>query len=146
MEIISNVEQFQDAVIRLQNNISDNLFIINTEEIYFTNIIIKIFKDKTDLELKSFNEYILYGHETKFENLLSDLRSMKLSYYNEDKVQKFENKNYFAALKQNFKKNSRNNYVISTNFYIISGWKDHHSQQKPLKPGQAKNNLKEFFK
>ena len=70
MEIISNVEQFQDAVIRLQNNISDNLFIINTEEIYFTNIIIKIFKDKTDLELKSFNEYILYGHETKFENLL----------------------------------------------------------------------------
>ena len=70
MEIISNVEQFQDAVIRLQNNISDNLFIINSEEIYFTNIIIKIFKDKTDLELKSFNEYILYGHETKFENLL----------------------------------------------------------------------------
>ena len=32
------------------------------------------------------------------------------------------------------------------NFYILSGWKDHHSQQKPLKPGQAKNSLKEFLK
>ena len=70
MKTISNVEQFKDAVITLQNNISDNLFIINSEEIYFTNIIIKIFKDKTDLELKSFNENVLYGHETKFENLL----------------------------------------------------------------------------
>ena len=70
MITISNVEQFKDAVITLQNNISDNLFIINSEEIYFTNIIIKIFKDKTDLELKSFNENVLYGHETKFENLL----------------------------------------------------------------------------
>ena len=49
MITISNVEQFKDAVITLQNNISDNLFIINSEEIYFTNIIIKIFKDKTDL-------------------------------------------------------------------------------------------------
>ena len=67
---ISNVEQFQDAVITLQNNLSDNLFIVNSEEIYFTNIIIKIFKDKTDLELKSFNENVLYGHEIKFENLL----------------------------------------------------------------------------
>ena len=70
MITISNVEQFKDAVITLQNNISDNLFIINSEEIYFTNIIIKIFKDKTDFELKSFNENVLYGHETKFENLL----------------------------------------------------------------------------
>jgi len=59
MITISNVEQFKDAVITLQNNISDNLFIINSEEIYFTNIIIKIFKDKTDLELKSFNENVL---------------------------------------------------------------------------------------
>ncbi len=70
MKTISNVEQFQDAVIALQNNISDNLFIVNSEEIYFTNIIIKIFKDKTDLDLKSFNEYVLYGNEIKFENLI----------------------------------------------------------------------------
>ncbi len=82
----------------------------------------------------------------KLKNLLNDLRSMKLSYYNIDKKQKFESKNYFVKLEKNFKKNIRKNYIISTNFYIISGWKDHHSQQKPLRPGQAKNNLKEFLK
>ena len=81
-----------------------------------------------------------------FDNLLTDLRSMKLSYYNEDKKHKFESKKYFAELEKNFKKNNRGNYLISTNFYIISGWKDHHSQQKPLKPGQAKNSLTEFLK
>ena len=56
---------------------------------------------------------------SKFENLLSDLRSMKLSYYNADKKQKFENKNYFVKLEKNFKKNSRHNYQISTNFYFV---------------------------
>ena len=71
---------------------------------------------------------------------------MRLSYYNIDKKQKFESKNYLIKLDKNFKKNIQNNYIISTNFYVISGWKDHHSQQKPLKPGQAKNSLKEFLK
>ena len=38
-----------------------------------------------------------------------------------------------------------NNFAISTNFYLISGWKDHKSQQRPLKPGEAKNKLKDFL-
>ena len=33
----------------------------------------------------------------------------------------------------------------TTNFYIISGWRDHKSQQKPLRPGEAKNKLKDFL-
>ena len=82
----------------------------------------------------------------KLKNLLKDLRSMKLSYYNEDKKQKFESKDYFLKLEKNLKKNIQNHFIISTNFYVISGWKDHHSQQKPLRPGQAKNSLKEFLK
>jgi len=81
----------------------------------------------------------------KFEKLLHDIRSMNLSYYNEDKKQIFEKKLYFKKLEKNFKKNSNNNFAISTNFYIISGWKDHNSQQKPLKPGEAKNKLKDFL-
>jgi len=80
-----------------------------------------------------------------FEKLLHDIRSMNLSYYNKDKKQIFEKKLYFKKLENNFKKNSNNNFTISTNFYIISGWKDHKSQQKPLKPGEAKNNLKDFL-
>ncbi len=81
----------------------------------------------------------------KFKNLLHDIRSMNLSYYNTDKKQIFEKKNYFKKLEKNFKKNSNNNFSISTNFYIISGWKDHKSQQRPLKPGEAKNKLKDFL-
>ena len=82
----------------------------------------------------------------KLKNLLTDLSSMKLSYYNQDKKQKFESKNYFLKLEKNFKKNIQGHFIISTNFYVISGWKDHHSQQKPLSPGQAKKSLKEFLK
>ena len=70
---------------------------------------------------------------------------MNLSYYNKDKKQIFEKKNYFKKLKNNYKKNSNNNFAISTNFYLISGWKDHKSQQIPLKPGEAKNKLKDFL-
>ena len=80
-----------------------------------------------------------------FEKLLHDIRSMSLSYYHKDKKNIFEKKEYFKKLKEKFKKNSKNNFEISTNFYIISGWKDHPSQQKPIKPGQAKNKLKDFL-
>ncbi|MDC0232361.1 hypothetical protein OAJ95_00340 [Pelagibacteraceae bacterium] len=81
----------------------------------------------------------------KFKKLLNDIRSMNLSYYNRDKKQIFEKKLYFKKLEKNFKKNSNNKFCISTNFYIISGWKDHKSQQKPLRPGEAKNKLKDFL-
>ena len=81
----------------------------------------------------------------KFEKLLHDIRSMNLSYYNKDKKQVLEKKLYFKKLENNFKKNSNNNFAISTNFYIISGWKNHKSQQRPLKPGEAKNKLKDFL-
>ena len=81
----------------------------------------------------------------KFKKLLHDIRSMNLSYYNKDKKQIFEKKLYFKKLEKNFKRNSNNNFAISTNFYIISGWKDHNSQQKPLRPGEAKNKLKDFL-
>ena len=35
--------------------------------------------------------------------------------------------------------------ISKSNFYIISGWKDHSSQQKPIRPGQAKNKLADFL-
>jgi SAM-dependent methyltransferase len=82
----------------------------------------------------------------KFNNLLNDIRSMNLSYYSKDKKKIFEKKMYFKKLEKNYKKDLNNNFVISTNFYIISGWKNHESQQKPLRPGEAKNKLKDFLK
>ena len=107
--------------------------------------ILKLLK-KNNFKIPIINFETIELQYKKLKNLLNDLRSMRLSYYNIDKKQKFESRNYLVKLEKNFKKNIQNNFIISTNFYIISGWKDHHSQQKPLRPGQAKNSLKEFLK
>jgi trans-aconitate methyltransferase len=80
----------------------------------------------------------------QFSKLLNDVRSMNLSYYQKDKKNTFEKKLYFSILEKNFDKKN-NNFNLKSNFYIISGWKDHSSQQKPIRPGQAKNKLAEFL-
>ena len=80
----------------------------------------------------------------QFNKLLNDVRSMNLSYYQKDKKKTFEKKLYFSKLEKNFDKKN-NNFNLISNFYIISGWKDHLSQQKPIRPGQAKNKLEDFL-
>ena len=89
--------------------------------------------EKIQLEYKNFNK------------LLLDVRSMNLSYYHNDKKNTFENKNYFKKLEQNFIKNKNNNFELISNFYLVTGWKEHYSQQKPLMPGVGKNKLKDFL-
>ena len=107
--------------------------------------IIKLLK-KNNFKIPLVNFETINLEYEKFTKLLNDVRSMKLSYYNDDKKQEFENRDYLKNLKKNYKKNLGNKYFISTNFYVISGWKNHKSQQRPMKPGQAKNNLKDFLK
>ncbi|MDB4860563.1 hypothetical protein OAI01_03250 [Alphaproteobacteria bacterium] len=80
----------------------------------------------------------------QFSKLLNDVRSMNLSYYQKDKKDTFEKKIYFSILEKNYDKKN-NNFNLKSNFYIISGWKDHSSQQKPIRPGQAKNKLADFL-
>ena len=80
----------------------------------------------------------------QFNKLLNDVRSMNLSYYQKDKKNTFEKKSYFSKLEANFEKEN-NHFNLKSNFYIISGWKDHSSQQKPIRPGQAKNKLADFL-
>ena len=80
----------------------------------------------------------------QFSKLLNDVRSMNLSYCQKDKKNTFEKKSYFSKLKGNFVK-EKNHFNLKSNFYIISGWKDHSSQQKPIRPGQAKNKLADFL-
>tara|TARA_Y100001970_G_scaffold293819_1_gene443490 strand:- start:1524 stop:2366 length:843 start_codon:yes stop_codon:yes gene_type:complete len=89
--------------------------------------------EKIDLEYKNFSK------------LLNDVRSMQLTYSGHDKKNKFEKKDYFIELEKNYKKNLQNNFPLSTNFFVISGWKYHYSQQKPLKPGEAKNKLQDYL-
>ena len=80
----------------------------------------------------------------QFKKLLNDVRSMNLSYYQKDKKNTFEKKSYFSKLEDNFEKEN-DHFNLESNFYIISGWKDHSSQQKPIRPGQAKNKLADFL-
>ena len=80
----------------------------------------------------------------QFSKLLNDVRSMNLSYYQKDKKNTFEKKSYFSKLEDNFEKEN-DHFNLESNFYIISGWKDHSSQQKPIRPGQAKNKLADFL-
>ena len=80
----------------------------------------------------------------QFNKLLNDVRSMNLSYYQKDKKNTFEKKSYFSKLEDNFEKEN-DHFNLKSNFYIISGWKDHSSQQKPIRPGQAKNKLADFL-
>jgi len=81
----------------------------------------------------------------QFDKLLHDVRSMNLSYYYKDKKNTFEKKIYFKKLEENFKINSNESFELTSNFYTISGWKEHSSQQKPMRPEEAKNKLKQFL-
>ena len=106
--------------------------------------IIEILKKKNYNNPSVILEKIELEYQT-FDKLLLDVRSMNLSYYHNDKKNTFENKKYFKKLEKNFIKNKNNNFDLTTNFYVVTGWKYHSSQQKPLKPGGAKNKLKDFL-
>ena len=106
--------------------------------------IIEILK-KNNFKIPLVNSEKIKIDYKKFNQLLHDIRSMNLSYYYKDKKNIFEKKIYFKELERNFGKNSKGSFELISNFYTISGWKDHFSQQKPLKPGEAKNKLKDYL-
>ncbi len=130
--IKTDIDLYGGAFNRFNKNIELTDIIDFLKKNQFNNPLVNL--ENINLEYKNFNQ------------LLIDIRSMNLSYYYDDKKLKFDKKNYFKKLEKNFQKNLDNNYSLSTIFYIISGWKNHESQQRPLKPGQAKNNLKNFLK
>ena len=82
-----------------------------------------------------------------FESLINDVRYLSNSYYFYDRKIKFEKKNYFKKAEEIYwQKFSRNNEIIlSCEVVFFSGWKEHSSQQVPLKPGKAKKSLKEIL-
>ena len=87
----------------------------------------------------------IYLEYKDFNSLLNDVRSMNLSYYQKDKKSTFEKKTYFKNLEKNYYIKNNNIFRLNSSFYIISGWKEHFSQQKPIKPGEAKNKLKDYL-
>ncbi len=61
---------------------------------------------------------------SKFENLLSDLKSTNLSYCYKDKKNNFENKNYFKVLKKIYMEDYFDDcFILNIKFNVISAWK-----------------------
>ena len=106
-------------------------------------IIIDILK-KYNFKIPLVDSEQIHLEYKQFNKLLHDIRSMNLSYYERDKKNTFEKKLYFKKLERNYyiKKDSFN---LISNFYIISGWKEHFSQQKPMRRGEATNKLKDYL-
>ena len=105
--------------------------------------IIEILK-KNNFKIPLINSEKINLEYKQFYKLLHDVRSMNLSYYYKDKKNTFEKKIYFKQLEENYNKNTNENFELTSDYYIISGWKEHPSQQKPMKPGKAKK-LKGFL-
>tara|TARA_Y100000766_G_C18703626_1_gene505461 strand:- start:12 stop:815 length:804 start_codon:yes stop_codon:yes gene_type:complete len=138
-----NFNELKLAMLKTDMDVYGGAFNRFNNFIELTNIIDLLKKNNFKIPLVNLENINL--EYKKFEKLLHDIRSMNLSYYKNDKKQIFEKKLYFKKLEKNFNKNPNNNFAVSTNFYIISGWKEHKSQQKPLRPGEAKNKLKDFL-
>ena len=107
-------------------------------------IIIDILK-KNNFKIPLVDSNQIHLEYKKFDKLLHDVRSMNLSYYQKDKKNTFEKKKYFNQLEFNYNKKENDNFKLTSNFYLISGWKEHYSQQKPMQPGEAKNKLKDYL-
>lgn len=81
--------------------------------------------------------------------LMQDLRFMGEGNALKDRKKKFSNYNYFGQVIQDYaQKYSEPDGRIRATFEIIFllGWAPHESQQKPLKPGSAKNRLSDALK
>lgn len=87
---------------------------------------------------------IRYG---KFDRLIGDLRDTGAGNTNPGSIRYISKK-----CLENAKKIYQNDYAdrdgkipATINIACLSGWKEDASQQKPLKPGSAKHNLKDFI-
>ena len=84
----------------------------------------------------------------KFSTLLQDLRYLGNSYLYIDRKKKFESKRYFKKIEEIYWEKFSENHelLLSLEVIFITGWKDDISQQKPLKPGEAKYSLEKILK
>ena len=83
-----------------------------------------------------------------FSSLLNDLRYLGNSYIYKDRKYKFESKNYFKSIENIYwnKFSHKDKLLLSLEVIFITGWKEDGSQQIPLRPGEAKNSLKDALK
>ena len=107
-----NFSSLRSAMIKTDIDLYQGVYNRFNQFFELTNIIELLKKNNFKIPLVNCENINL--EYNKFEKLLNDIRSMNLSYYNKDKKQKFEKKNYFKKLEKNYKKNLNNNFAIST--------------------------------
>ena len=70
MSVISNVEEYKEVLKKIKNNFFESLYIINSEEIFFSNDFTEKIKKIIPEDQKDFNQYLFFGNEIKFEDVL----------------------------------------------------------------------------
>ena len=119
---VNNIYQLINSMFRADNILYGGVFqrINPTHKI---DEILELFKNL------NFDSPSIYSDEiqiqySEFGNLLLDVKNMNLSYCYIDKKSKFEKKNYFKVVEEEFKKNYFDkSFDLNIKFNVISGWK-----------------------
>ena len=70
MNIVSNVDEYKEVLKNINNNFLSNLYILNSQEIFFLNDFTNQIKKTIPDELKDLNQYVFYGNEIKIEDVI----------------------------------------------------------------------------
>ena len=70
MNIVSNVDEYKEVLKKINNNFLSNLYILNSQEIFFLNDFTNQIKKTIPDELKDLNQYVFYGNEIKIEDVI----------------------------------------------------------------------------
>tara|TARA_X000000368_G_scaffold142118_1_gene111949 strand:+ start:190 stop:1200 length:1011 start_codon:yes stop_codon:yes gene_type:complete len=70
MNIVSNVDEYKEVLKKINNNFLSNLYILNSEEIFFLDDFTNQIKKIIPNDLKDLNQYIFYGNEIKIEDVI----------------------------------------------------------------------------
>jgi len=83
-----------------------------------------------------------------FTKMLHDLRYMGESNFLIERQNKYLGKKFWQRAEEIYKEQFSEDHKFITTYEIIFvlGWKPHESQQKPMKPGTAKNRLADSLK
>ena len=70
MSSISNVDEYKEVLKKIENNFFKNLYVLNSEELFFLNDFSEKIKKIIPDDLKDLNQYVFFGNETKIDDVL----------------------------------------------------------------------------
>jgi len=70
MSIISNVDEYVEVLKKIENNFLYNIYVLNSDEIFFLDDFTKKIKKIIPDNQKDFNQQLFFGNEIKFEDMI----------------------------------------------------------------------------